>query len=306
MCQIQIVKRLDNKKLSENELNEFIKLMALGNMNNHHAFGVFNNKYLLKGAGNFNYIRINDKKVLKEDFLIGHNRLTTTGRSYTKKEIEEPTNKFFNTLSFGMLERCFSKRVQKNYNNHPFRLGDFVMVHNGTIWNHKRLRKKFEIDSRVETDSYIIIHLINKFFKESKKRIRNERIVEAIKKTTQQIEGGFSVMLFDNVSKKIFYFRNDCNFFTFSLIGKDILIGSTMEKNLDCVYLNKSSKKRIRTYPNNIYLIGESKKYPVKKIGSFEEFPIVKLTELKGGKKKDEFKNNRWYKDRFRKLSRKH
>ena len=155
--------------------------------------------------------------------------------------------------------------ISKNYNNHPFKLNGLSLVHNGTVINSKKLRKKYKIDTQIETDSYVILHLINYFLDKSKEKERMNKIIDAIKQTTKELDGNYSVILYDKLAKEIFYFRNEFTSFTFDIINKDLIIGSTKQKNLNYVYEKDLSRKRIPTYPGKIYSVGDK----VKVVGMF-------------------------------------
>lgn len=276
MCQIQIVKRI-NGKLTAKDNREFIKLMFLGNMRNCDAFGMFNHNYLMKSPGDFDYQLINENKVMKNKFIVGHNRLATTGECLVLPKEEEKVNmNEFEMNSFGMnlwmVLRSWWKSsggniISKNENNHPFKIDDLLLVHNGTLWNYKKLRKKYKIKTEIDTDSYVILYLIHHFLNKSKKRERLDKIVDAIQKTTKELDGNYSIMLYDKQSRNIIYFRNEFTSFTFHMVGKDLMIGSTNEKNLNYIYEKNKIRKRIPTYARNIYLITDE----VKKIGEFKD-----------------------------------
>jgi len=247
MCEIEFIKRIDGN-LNSKDIEEFFKLMEFGSLNNADAFGFFNHTHLFKEKGIFNLKGFRYKKLLAGGFIVGHNRLTTTGTE------------------------------DKNYNNHPFELNDFIMVHNGIISNDEDLRKKFKIKSKIETDSYVILWLINHFFNKSKRKNRVKKMKEAIKKTTKKIEGSYSVFVYDKESCDLYYFRNSGTDFSFCLLDNKILIGSTTENNLKHIYLNKKYifdsdlfDERIfkETEEETIYLINDE--VIIKEIGEFEE-----------------------------------
>ena len=209
MCQIQFIKKL-RENLNERDLQEFFKLMEFGSFDNSDAFGFFNRDVLFKNKGIFNLETFQkNKMLLSNNFLIGHNRLATSGDK------------------------------NKNQNNHPFIINNFMLVHNGIINNSDELRKEFKVKSNIETDSFIIIYLINHYFKKSLKKNRIKRIIDAIKKTTKKIEGFFSVFLYDKKDNNIFYFKDDKTNFSFGLFGDNILVGTTDIRNLNRIYLNK-------------------------------------------------------------------
>ena len=225
MCQIQLVKRI-NGKLTKKDNREFIKLMSLGNVGNYDAFGLFNHNYHMKAIGVFDYQQINEKKIIKNKFIVGHNRFTTSGECLVYPEEAISIN------PMGMNPWCMNPfvhianwwkssnkgMISKNYNNHPFKIDDLLLVHNGTLWNYKRLKKKYKIDTQIETDSYVILFLINHFLNKSEKEKRLDKIIDAIKQTTKKLDGNYSVMLYDKLSRNMLYFRNEFTSFTFYII----------------------------------------------------------------------------------------
>ena len=104
-------------------------------------------------------------------FLIGHNRLATTG---SEKE---------------------------NKNNHPFETSNLMLVHNGVISNHDSLKGNFALDYPEETDSAIIIHLMEAYLEQ------DYSIEDAIKETAESLQGSYSVMVYHKPDDRIFYFK---------------------------------------------------------------------------------------------------
>lgn len=286
MCQIQLVKRI-NGKLTKKDNREFIKLMSLGNIGNYDAFGLFNHSYHMKAPGDFDYQQMNERKITKNKFIVGHNRLATSGECLVYPEEAITINSWA-----GMNPWCINPfanianwwksldkgMISRNYNNHPFKIDDLLLVHNGIIHNDKKLRKRYKIDTQIETDSYIILYLISHFLNKSKQEKRLDKIVDAIKKATKELNGNYSVMLYDKLSRNMLYFRNEFTSFTFNIIGKRIIIGSTNERNLNFVYEKNVSRKRFPTYPNTIYLIGDE----IKEVGIFD---IVERRYSRNGKR---------------------
>jgi glucosamine 6-phosphate synthetase-like amidotransferase/phosphosugar isomerase protein len=245
MCQIQFIKR-KGECLTQRDIAEFFKLMEIGSVDNSCAFGFFNNHIFYKNKGRFNLGSFN-KNILKSNFIVGHNRLATTGDK------------------------------NKNFNNHPFRINDFVMVHNGVVSNHKELRKGFNIKSEVETDSYVIIWLINHFFEKSKVKNRQEKICNAIRKTAKKLIGQFSVMLYDSLNNDLYYFKNSITSFGFCILDNKVLIGSSNVNNLEHIYLNEKYifdtdlfKEKVfkKINDNTIYLINDE--FFLKELEKFE------------------------------------
>lgn len=73
-------------------------------------------------------------------------------------------------------------------NAHPFAEGSTVLVHNGTLQNHKKLT-----DEKVEVDSHAIVHSMEK---------------EGIKKTLNDIEGAFALAWYNVDDKRLYLSRN--------------------------------------------------------------------------------------------------
>lgn len=93
--------------------------------------------------------------------VIGHTRFTTQGS-----------------------EKC-------NYNNHPFESEKgFALAHNGVLYNDKELRKKYMLpDTKIETDSYIAVQLIEHF---------GGADMENIKQMSEIVEGSFVFTILRN------------------------------------------------------------------------------------------------------------
>lgn len=117
----------------------------------------------------------------KESIILGHTRASTQGNS------------------------------ENNDNNHPFSTKNFVMAHNGVINNDEDVRKLFKIPKKdifrkghktPETDSYVIIWLIEHFYEKEKD------VVKAIQETTKLIGGGYACWLFHKDTKDVYLFRN--------------------------------------------------------------------------------------------------
>ncbi|MCM1508484.1 MAG: glucosamine 6-phosphate synthetase [Ruminococcus flavefaciens] len=93
--------------------------------------------------------------------VIGHTRFTTQGS-----------------------EKC-------NYNNHPFYSEKgFALAHNGVLYNDKELREKYMLpDTKIETDSYIAVQLLDNF---------GGADIENIRKMSEIVEGSFTFTILRN------------------------------------------------------------------------------------------------------------
>lgn len=93
--------------------------------------------------------------------VIGHTRFTTQGS-----------------------EKC-------NYNNHPFESEKgFALAHNGVLYNDKELHKKYMLpDTKIETDSYVAVQLLEHF---------GGADMESIRKISEVVEGSFTFTILRN------------------------------------------------------------------------------------------------------------
>ena len=91
-----------------------------------------------------------------------------------------------------------------NPNNHPFpghvTDTDFALAHNGVIWNDKILRERWNLPkTRVETDSYISVQLIEK-----------QRTLDfsSLKFMAEQVEGSFTFTVL-NSNNDLYFIKGD-------------------------------------------------------------------------------------------------
>ena len=150
-----------------------------------------------------------------------------------------------------------------NHNNHPFETDNFVMAHNGMIRNDKYLKTSNNLDYSVETDSYIIIALIQKNYEKC------GNVIKAIQDTTKEICGGYACWLLHKDTGKLYLFRYGGYPTYFGYIPKQETLVFASEPSffsfmMDNVkekhYLNKFSKKMFvySTYEKRIYEEGET------------------------------------------------
>lgn len=244
MCQLHFMMRM-NGNLSVRDIKQFCKMMCLGSERNSDAFGLFNSRMCFKQSGKYQPNNLNNVALLNDSFVVGHNRLTTTGDE------------------------------TKNENNHPFELDDFILAHNGVINNQHVLREKYDIPETPETDSYVILWLISHFFQQSQAKTRQKRIVNAIRKTCSQLAGWYSVFLYDRGENNIFYFRNIMADFAFALFEGNLLVGSTAITNLQAIYSQKECLYNDfldlsqEPSPCTIYLINQRDK--IKALAEFKD-----------------------------------
>lgn len=211
MCEIQIIVPF-NREVNEEDTKEFFNLLDLGSYGNRDAYGLFTDNYMFRKGIAF-YEETDEQKeeianTIKErgaKFIIGHNRLTTQG----------------------------SGKI--NHNNHPFPTDNWVIVHNGVIRNDYDLQYEYDVEYKEDTDSVIIVSLLEKFYQETGDS------VEAIKKVAESLSGRFSVCAYNKEEERLFYFKNKSTAFDFRLVrfedDSEVLIGSTSSANFDDVFV---------------------------------------------------------------------
>ncbi len=92
-------------------------------------------------------------------------------------------------------------------NAHPHQSHDknIVMVHNGVIENYKDLKNRYlkDIDLKSQTDTEVIVEVLNYFYKETKD------IKKAIKKFIKEVEGSYaSIFLLNDEKENLYVLKN--------------------------------------------------------------------------------------------------
>ena len=137
-------------------------------------------------------------------------RLITEKRPISSTKFVERSAKFkalakdMPNIFVGHTRFSTSGSPRRNRNNHPFNSGDYSMVHNGGINDWQRVASLNNIDMRSETDSEIILRLVE----------RRKKFHDGIGLTMQAV--GFSsriavAMLRHRDDPRLFLFRNSYN-----------------------------------------------------------------------------------------------
>ena len=92
----------------------------------------------------------------------------------------------------------------RNYNNHPFSgrtaQGAFALAHNGVLYNDRYLRGKLRLpETRIETDSYIAVQLIEQ---------QGALDLSSLRYMAEQVEGSFVFTLLDGAGR-LYVVRGD-------------------------------------------------------------------------------------------------
>lgn len=92
-----------------------------------------------------------------------------------------------------------------NNNNHPFLGADYHMVHNGVIPSWLDHAKEHKLDMRSETDSEIILRILEKKIKNGEAA----NLVRSVEWLMSNIWGNMAVALLDRTNPHVWLFRND-------------------------------------------------------------------------------------------------
>jgi len=111
-----------------------------------------------------------------------------------------------------------------NPNNHPFETKDFVLAHNGCIWNDDNIREKHKFDTDIKTDSVVILKLIQE------KYDGHGNVAKAIVETAEEISGSFACWLMCKKTGSVYLFRhNNPIYAAYSSQRKMFFVGSQFE-----------------------------------------------------------------------------
>ena len=234
MCEIQFVM---SHNINDTEITNFLEMLESGSYVNQDATGLFTDngtKWKFRAA----LYNIKEKKSLNlpddisancTKFLVGHNRLATTG----------------------------SEKLNKN--NHPFETRNFMLVHNGIIGNHDLLKGQYKLKYEEETDSAIVPRLLELYL------VKHKDIVETIKEVAEVLSGSYSILLYYKPTDRLFYFKNSGTSFSFmktiNKYGKIAIYGSTKDENLlNCYEWTDDGMFQIDTLRKRAFATPESGK----------------------------------------------
>ena len=157
-----------------------------------------------------------------------------------------------------------------NKNNHPFNTKDFILAHNGCIYNDEDLIKEYKLNTDIKCDSYVIVALIQYYYD------KGENVKNAIKNALKEISGGFSCWLYHKEKGELYFFRN----------GKNPL-EYYIDEERDILMFASESKYIVDTYKTDVSITDtitsdEDKIYKLKgkqliEIGEFES-PVITTT----------------------------
>jgi len=149
----------------------------------------------VRGTDAFGFYSLKTNKITKAKGTISEfMQFFSEGQNYLLNEVRDSKVLLGHTRNKTMGNESFMK------NNHPFETKDFILAHNGVIFNSEEMLAEEGIKTDIETDSYSLVALIQKEYDE------HQEVIEAIRKTVEKTSG-FSCWLYDK-GHKIYFFRD--------------------------------------------------------------------------------------------------
>lgn len=142
---------------------------------------------------------------------------------------------------------------KENKNNHPFELGDLILFHQGNLFNDDELIKKYDLDKSIQTDSYVLLQMINRY------KVLGMSTLEAISYMYKETRGNWACALVDKTEPdNIYLFSHnnpisvvyllDDNMFAFSTEVEALSKTMLSEVKIHFQYMREIVKKRFCAY----------------------------------------------------------
>jgi len=140
-------------------------------------------------------------------------------------------------------------------NTQPIKKERYIIAHNGVLWDKNT-------EGRSDT-----FNLLRRFEELSK-----YETIKNIKSVMKEVQGSYSIFLYDRIEKRLFYFKNDNTSFSFYSFGKTI-IGSTKEERI----ISATTKKNngMKTFYKTLTGFLKPKSYKIYELNNEKPFLIV-------------------------------
>jgi len=231
ICNINVLLKRKGKKWKGWLMPFLMGITSVSYVGNSDGDGVYMNEgdLLVRSPNKLNYSPLQEN-LEKSDVIITHQRIATSGK----------TDDFIQ----------------------PFSNKNFVFAHNGIIT---------EYEGKINSDSYNIFSRFNIGFRKSLNRTkdREKSIVNIITKIFKEIDwGSYSVLLYDKMSKKSYYFKNDRTDIFFYKNHKILYITTNKENNI-LLNMFEEEFEEEEIEDNKIYSINENLK--IKELGIIKD-----------------------------------
>ncbi|MCQ5375797.1 MAG: glutamine--fructose-6-phosphate transaminase (isomerizing) [Methanomassiliicoccales archaeon] len=120
-------------------------------------------------------------------------------------QLEKSVPKLRGTVGIGHTRWATCGKPSKE-NAHPFLdcSGNFALVHNGIIENHRELRRELEAEGHLftsETDTEVLVHLIEKYY--------DGNIEKAVRESLKRVKGTYAIAVIEKGSREIIAARKE-------------------------------------------------------------------------------------------------
>lgn len=133
-----------------------------------------------------------------------------------------------------------------NENNHPFNTKDFVLAHNGSVHNDAEIIREYNIKTKIECDSYVIVSLIQHFYDKGK------TVEESIGEMSKIVDGSYACWLYHKPTRDLYLFRNTQPLSYYVDDKLDMITFASTEDNIISSYDSQASIrddiKQVETY----------------------------------------------------------
>jgi asparagine synthase (glutamine-hydrolysing) len=135
-----------------------------------------------------------------------------------------------------------------------------VMEHNGEIYNYKQLKKRLQNDHTFvsNTDSEIVIHLLEHYYKEN----GFSNLLDAIKKTVADIDGIYAIAIKDQDEDKIYLVRDRLGIRPLYYGQNNNIIGFASERK--CLWLIGIREPTFSLLPGHCVILSDKISSPIK------------------------------------------
>jgi len=238
LCNLNIFLRAD--KLDETKLMRWLGFMTAVTSNSYLSNDDGEGFYLSNGTIVKSEHKINPlllhKEINNSRVVITHQRIATSGR--TKEYL------------------------------HPFEVGEFVIAHNGIL-------SSFVMNANNHSDTYNMAHKFLEVYNASLNPNRSGKIRETIKSIFDNIVGSFSIVIYDKVTKRTYYFKNQSTSIYFHLAkDRSALYITTKKDNENLLTLLDDEFNEANVEDYRIYEIwaedGVIKSQKIGKIAKYE------------------------------------
>lgn len=144
-----------------------------------------------------------------------------------------------------------------NAHPHTSKNNRFYVAHNGVIDNYQELKAKYNFEFMSDTDSEIIVHLLDYYTK-------NLEIIPSIIHIIEEIKGSFAVVILDKENPDIIYFMKNKSPLLIALDKNKVILASdqcVFDAKMNVTILNDMNYGYIKENTYQIYSMNENERW---------------------------------------------